>query len=71
MWSLKQALSLDGSSAEVAAKRVKKLDNQGLHDAMHNTMSSIVQRVRAADLKMAEEYSEVLVVIIREMKARG
>jgi hypothetical protein len=68
MW--KRGISLLGP-VDTAVRRTKKLDYDELTHTMHNTMTEIARTVRNGDLKTAEEYSEVLVVIIREMRSRG
>jgi hypothetical protein len=55
---------------EVAARRVKLLSANDLVDAAYSTTATVNKNIRTGNVDEAELYSEVLVVIVRELKSR-
>lgn len=53
-----------------AARRAQKLNYSDLADAAQSALMTVSRNIRSGNLEVAEQYSEVLVVIVREMKSR-
>jgi hypothetical protein len=67
MWWRKKKLSVDHA---VAARRAKLLNANDLVDAVYSTTATVNKNIRTGNVDEAELYSEVLVVIVRELKSR-
>jgi hypothetical protein len=67
MWKRKKSLPV---THDVAAKRARRLSTPDLMDAAQSAMGSVSRSLRSGNLVEAEMYSEVLVVIVREVKSR-
>lgn len=69
MWRRKRG-PLEVSDARVE-KRARRLSGTELMEASHNCMTEVSKSLRGGDYQNAVRYSEILLLINREMESRA